>query len=138
MLVEAKVIYLDGEMPAETFKERMEIVGGFVPVDLKLYGYNREVLGDGEMPPLNTSDGERWLQAELERRQAQPRHFSTLSCASSQAQCRRKNPGRPSSSWSERFRAGGLLQIWLHHTGHDAGRGFGTKTREWEMEPSSA
>jgi hypothetical protein len=25
-------------------------------------------------------------------------------------------------------------QIWLHHTGHDTSKGFGTKTREWEMD----
>ena len=23
---------------------------------------------------------------------------------------------------------------WMHHTGHDANKGFGTKTREWEMD----
>ena len=27
-----------------------------------------------------------------------------------------------------------IAQIWLHHTGHDTSRGFGTKTREWEMD----
>ena len=27
-----------------------------------------------------------------------------------------------------------IAQIWLHHTGHDASKGFGTKTREWEMD----
>jgi hypothetical protein len=25
-------------------------------------------------------------------------------------------------------------QIWLHHTGHDTSKGFGTKTREWQMD----
>ena len=25
-------------------------------------------------------------------------------------------------------------QIWLHHTGHDTSKSFGTKTREWEMD----
>jgi hypothetical protein len=27
-----------------------------------------------------------------------------------------------------------IAQVWLHHTGHDSSRGFGTKTREWEMD----
>jgi len=27
-----------------------------------------------------------------------------------------------------------IAQIWLHHAGHDATKGFGTKTREWEMD----
>ena len=25
-------------------------------------------------------------------------------------------------------------QLWLHHTGHDETRGYGTKTREWQMD----
>ena len=25
-------------------------------------------------------------------------------------------------------------QVWLHHTGHDTTRGYGTKTREWQMD----
>ena len=25
-------------------------------------------------------------------------------------------------------------QLWLHHTGHDASRQYGTKTREWQMD----
>ena len=25
-------------------------------------------------------------------------------------------------------------QVWMHHTGHDASHGYGTKTREWRMD----
>ena len=27
-----------------------------------------------------------------------------------------------------------IAQVWLHHTGHDTTRGYGTKTREWQMD----
>jgi hypothetical protein len=27
-----------------------------------------------------------------------------------------------------------IAQIWMHHTGHDSSKSFGTKTREWEMD----
>ena len=27
-----------------------------------------------------------------------------------------------------------IAQIWLHHTGHDTSKGYGTKTREWELD----
>jgi hypothetical protein len=27
-----------------------------------------------------------------------------------------------------------IAQVWLHHTGHDSNRGFGTKTSQWEMD----
>ncbi|MGY3240026.1 hypothetical protein ACVMAJ_006916 [Bradyrhizobium sp. USDA 4448] len=28
----------------------------------------------------------------------------------------------------------GIGQIWVHHTGHDGGKSYGTKTREWQMD----
>ena len=61
-----RVMYLDGEMPSETFKERMQLVAGEFGADLVLYGYNRDVLEPGEMPPLNTPEGEAWLLREIE------------------------------------------------------------------------
>jgi hypothetical protein len=27
-----------------------------------------------------------------------------------------------------------IAQVWLHHTGHDTSKQFGTKTREWELD----
>ena len=42
---QARVMYLDGEMPAETFKERMQLIADEFGEDLTLFGYNRDVLG---------------------------------------------------------------------------------------------
>ena len=36
-------MYLDGEMPAETFKERMELIAQRYGSDITLYGYNRDI-----------------------------------------------------------------------------------------------
>jgi RecA-family ATPase len=47
-----RVMYLDGEMPAETFKERIELIAKQYGSDIKLFGYNRDVLGPDDMPPL--------------------------------------------------------------------------------------
>ena len=30
--------------------------------------------------------------------------------------------------------ANGIGQLWVHHTGHDTTKGYGTKTREWQMD----
>ena len=57
----ARVLYFDGELPAETFKERLQFIASRYGEDLNLYGYNRDALPDGEMPPFNTPDGEAWL-----------------------------------------------------------------------------
>jgi hypothetical protein len=28
----------------------------------------------------------------------------------------------------------GIGQLWIHHTGHDKSRGYGTSTREWQLD----
>jgi hypothetical protein len=40
----------------------------------------------------------------------------------------------PMKALVRQLSAGRIAQIWLHHTGHDSTRGFGTKTKEWEMD----
>ena len=40
-------------------------------------------------------------------------------------------PVKKLMKWITRQR---IAQIWVHHTGHDAGRSYGTSTREWELD----
>jgi RecA-family ATPase len=61
----ARVIFLDGELPVETFKERMEMVAARYGANMQLFGYNREDLGFDAMPPLNTEAGQTWLRREI-------------------------------------------------------------------------
>ena len=62
-----RVMLIDGEMPSETFKERMELVAERHGRELEIYGYNRDWLGDErEIPPLDTDQGRQWLQHEIE------------------------------------------------------------------------
>jgi AAA domain len=76
----ARVMYLDGEMPAETFKERMEVIAKRYGGDIAFYGYNRDVLADGEMPPLNTPEGEKWLWREIEAVEPDLIVFDSIMC----------------------------------------------------------
>jgi len=129
----ARVMYLDGEMPAETFKERMKVVADRYGNDLELYGYNREVLPDGEMPPLNTEEGEKWLWREIDAIKPDLIIFDSIMCllAGSMAE---EESWAPVKLLVRKTSSKRIAQIWLHHTGHDTTKGFGTKTREWEMD----
>jgi hypothetical protein len=62
----ARVMYIDGELPAETFKERMQLVAKSYGHAVPFYGYSREILGPDEMPPLNVEAGQKWLFKEIE------------------------------------------------------------------------
>src|SRR5271165_1792433 len=128
-----RVMYLDGEMPAETFKERMEIVAGRYGPDLKLYGYNRDVLKDDDLPPLNTEEGEKWLWREIGAVKPELILFDSIMCLNAGVMAEEESwaPIKPLMRQMSSRRIG---QIWLHHTGHDTTKAFGTKTREWEMD----
>jgi RecA-family ATPase len=62
----SRVMYLDGELPAETFQERMRLVADLYGRDIPLFGYNRDALKDGDLPPLNTDKGQEWLWQEID------------------------------------------------------------------------
>lgn len=69
----ARVMYLDGELPVETFKERMELIASLYGEDIPFYRYSREDLV-GVMPPLNTQEGKSGSGASLTA-SAQTRFF---------------------------------------------------------------
>jgi hypothetical protein len=131
----ARVIYLDGEMPAETFKERMELVAAECGPTIALFGYNREDLeSHGEiMPPLNTPEGQAWLWREIDAVNPDAIFFDSIMCLLG-------GPMTDEQGWEpikllmRKITARRIAQVWLHHTGHDANKQFGTKTREWELD----
>lgn len=43
---------------------------------------------------------------------------------------------RQTLPWTLSLTKRSIGQIWIHHTGHDTSRSYGTKTREWQMENS--
>jgi AAA domain len=129
----ARVMYFDGEMPAETFKERVEIIARRYGGDLSLYGYNREILKDGDLPPLNTEIGEKWLWREIEALNPDLIVFDSIMCLLAGSMSEEES-WTPIKALVRKISSRRIAQIWLHHTGHDTSKGFGTKTREWEMD----
>lgn len=128
-----RVMYLDGELPAETFKERMQLIAARYGRDISLYGYNRDDLGDGQMPPLNEPKGEKWLMREIEEVKPELIVFDSI-MALMNGVMGEEESWAPVKHLVRKLTARRIAQIWLHHTGHDVSKGFGTKTREWEMD----
>jgi hypothetical protein len=128
-----RVMYLDGEMPAETVKERMQLLAERYRPDLDLWVYSRDVLKDGDMPPLNTPEGEKWLMREIELLKPDLIVFDAVMSLliGSMAEEESWAPMKPVVRQISSRR---IAQIWMHHTGHDASKSFGTKTREWEQD----
>ena len=128
-----RVVYFDGETPAETFKERMEFIGQRYGPDRPLYGYNRDILKDEDLPPLNTPEGEKWLWREIEAVKPELVLFDSIMCLLGGSMSEEES-WAPVKALVPQLSGRRIAQVWLHHTGHDATKSFGTKTREWEMD----
>ena len=128
-----RVMYFDGELPAETFKERIAIIAERYGEDIELFGYNRDVLGPDEMPPLNTDAGRAWLWREIETVKPDALFLDAIMCLLA-GNMSEEESWAPVKDLVRQISSRRIAQVWLHHTGHDASKGYGTKTREWEMD----
>jgi hypothetical protein len=129
----SRVMYLDGDLPSETFKERMELIAERYGPEISFWGYNRDVLRDDDMPPLNTPDGVTWLLREIEALSPDLIIFDAIMCLLAGSMSEEES-WAPVKLLMRQLSARRIAQIWLHHAGHDASKGFGTKTHEWELD----
>ena len=128
----ARVMFIDGEMPIETFKERMQLVADRYGREIPFFGYNREYLGFDGMPPLNTPAGQAWLRREIEAIKPDLIIFDSIMCLL-------VGPMQDEATWAPmkslvcELSARRIAQVWFNHA-NDLGKSFGDKTREWEMD----
>ena len=129
----ARVMYIDGEMPAETMKERIETAAAIYGNEVQLYAYNRDDLGPDAIPALNKPEGQTWLWREIEAVKPDAIIFDSMMCLL-------VGPLSEEETWApclpliRQLSARRIAQVWLNHTSHDATRSFGTKTKEWEFD----
>jgi hypothetical protein len=129
-----RVMYLDGEMPSETAKERLEIIAAQYGRELTLWFYGREVMSDPSgWPPLNTEEGEEWLFSEIEAVNPDLIIFDSV-MSLLLGEMGDEKAWAPITPMMRKLSQRRIAQIWLHHTGINKTRGFGTKTREWQMD----
>jgi AAA domain len=128
----ARVMFIDGEMPIETFKERMELIAASYGREIPFFGYNREDLGFDGMPPLNIDLGKAWLQREIEAIKPDLIIFDSVMCLLVGSM-------QDEATWAPmkplvcELSARRIAQVWFNHA-NDLGKSFGDKTREWEMD----
>jgi hypothetical protein len=131
-----RVMYIDGDLPAETCQDRVKL--GFAlygAAGVEFYAYNLDELereGKG-FEPFNTAAGRAWLEREIERVEPDLIVFDSVMCLTVDAMTddRSWRPVAELMGWLTGRR---IAQIWVHHTGHDPNRGFGTKSREWRLD----
>jgi hypothetical protein len=128
-----RVLYIDGEMSARVARGRIVEAAkrhGDTPDNLVLI--NRDDYP--QMAPLNTEAGQRFIDGLIE--QVGGVEFAIFD----NIQALLVGDMKEEDSWAETLPwVRGLTrrhigQLWVHHTGHDTSRGYGSKTREWQLD----
>jgi hypothetical protein len=125
-----KVLYIDGEMPAETMQERLAaIVGGFAqqpPAD----DFFRILISDlcpQGLPDLGTVEGQAWIDQQVgDAEVVFADNISTLVRSGKENEA---EGWLPVQSWALRHRRLGRAVAMLHHAGKGGGQ-RGTSRRE--------
>jgi AAA domain/Homeodomain-like domain len=125
-----KVLYLDGEMPAQTMQERLAaIIGGFSkqPPTTEHFRILLSDLTEFGLPDLATPEGQAWIDARVGDAEV-----IILDNVSTLVRTGKENEAEgwlPVQSWALRHRRAGRAVILLHHAGK-GGAQRGTSRRE--------
>jgi hypothetical protein len=133
------VLFVDGEMSRRLLKQRAEDAVrrlGVVPVG-KLHLFSKEDV-EG-FPPLNSDAGREALNsviAQVERLSGEPLAAISFDNVMSLllGEMKEEEPWQQTLPLVWDLTRRNIGQLWVHHTGHDTSRGYGTKTREWGMD----
>jgi hypothetical protein len=130
---QAKGLYIDGEMSRPLLQRRIEDVArrlGCDPGDI-FFLSNEDI---ESFRPLNTPEGLAFLNEFIDKIGGVD--FIVFDNIMALIQGDQKDE----VSWTAVLPLINSLtkrrigQLWVHHTGHDASRSYGTKTREWRMD----
>jgi RecA-family ATPase len=127
-----RVMYIDGEVSKETMQERIIANLDRYGCDETLFVYCRDDLESGEMPPLDTEAGWKWLARKIVAVKPDVICFDAIAFLAPTALSDEEAWGRVQElilSLTKR----GIAQVWINHTGHNEGHSYGLKLKEWAM-----
>jgi hypothetical protein len=129
----ARVLFIDGEMSRRLLKQRLadEVARlGARPVGMNVLSHEDI---DG-FAPLNTPQGQAQIEYQIKRMGGADLIVFDNIMSLIAGDHKDEEGWRNTLPWVRSLTRRCIGQIWLHHTGHDETRGYGTKTREWQMD----
>jgi hypothetical protein len=125
-----KVLYIDGEMPAQTMQERLAaIVNGFAeqPPTPEHFRILISDLSENGLPDLATPEGQTWIDAQVG--EAEVIFLDNISTLVRSGKENEAEAWLPIQSWTLRHRRAGREIVFFHHAGK-GGAQRGTSRRE--------
>jgi hypothetical protein len=127
------VLFIDGEMSRRLLQQRLAVEAdrlGIVPEGMHVLSHE-DIEG---FAPLNTQEGQAQIERQIERIGALDLIMFDNIMSLIAGDMKDEEGWRQTLPWVRSLTRRSIGQIWLHHTGHDETRGYGTKTREWQMD----
>jgi hypothetical protein len=130
----ARVLYVDGEMSRSLMKQRIDDalrrIGG-VPRG-QLFCLCKDDVDD--MPPLNIKIGQNYVDAKIA--EIGGVDFVVFDNVQSliPGNMKEEDDWAAALPWIKSLTKRRIGQLWFHHTGHDTSHGYGTSTREWQLD----
>jgi Bifunctional DNA primase/polymerase, N-terminal/AAA domain len=127
-----RALYIDGEMSRRLLKQRVQDAVrrlGISPIGF--HALSHEDIENFQ--PLNTEAGQKIILDIVRQVGAEAVAFDNI-MALIVGDMKEEEAWRDTLPLVNQLTKQGVGQIWVHHTGHDASRSYGTKTREWRMD----
>jgi hypothetical protein len=129
----ARTLFIDGEMSRRLLKQR--IADEAARLGARPDGVHFLSREDVEgMAPLSTTEGQAFVNRVID-------HLGGVDFIGFDnimsligGDMKDGEPWRKTLPWVLSLTRRGIGQAWVHHTGHDESRGYGDKTKEWQMD----
>jgi hypothetical protein len=129
-----RTLLIDGEMSRRLLQQRLideaARLGGPIPEGMHIL--SREDFEN--FAPLNKPEGQKLIEQQIERIGGVDLITFDNVMSLIEGDMKDEESWRQMLPWVLSLTRRSIGQLWLHHTGHDATRGYGTKTREWQMD----
>jgi len=129
----ARVLYVDGEMSGRLLRLRLEEEverRGSIPETF--YALSHEDIPD--FAPLNTPAGQQCIEQIIDRIGGVDLILFDNTMSLTSGDLKDGESWQQTLPWVRSLTRRAIGQIWIHHTGHDETRSYGTKIREWQMD----
>jgi AAA domain len=129
----ARVLVVDGEMPRRLMKRRLADEArrlGAQPATMTILSHE----DIEKFAPLNTPEGQAQIEREIVLMGGADLVIFDNIMSLIAGDMKDEEGWRKLEPWIRSLTSRCIAQIWVHHTGHDETRSYGTKTREWQMD----
>jgi hypothetical protein len=129
----ANVLYVDGEMSMRLMKTRIKDAyrrAGYIPDNLHVFCYDELRM---RPPPLNTPEGQEYFERFIEYHDYNFIVFDNIQALLA-GNMVEEDPWKAIQAWTCSLTQRRIGQLWLHHTGHNTSRAYGSSTIGWALD----